>query len=59
MESVKVFAVENLPLFQKGDNIGQLICESAEKQGTSIQENDIIVVTQSLFQSRRKRSQPR
>ena len=45
MESVKVFAVENLPLFQKGDNIGQLICESAEKQGTSIQENDIIVVT--------------
>ena len=45
MEPVKVFAVENLPLFQKGDNIGQLICESAEKQGTSIQENDIIVVT--------------
>jgi coenzyme F420-0:L-glutamate ligase/coenzyme F420-1:gamma-L-glutamate ligase len=45
MDPVKVFAIENLPLFQKGDNIGQLICESAEKQGTSIQENDIIVVT--------------
>ena len=45
MDSVKVIAVENLPLFTKGDNIGQLICKAAEKQGSPIQENDIIVVT--------------
>ncbi len=45
MEPVKVIAVENLPLFEKGDNIGQYISEAAEKQKTPIQENDVIVVT--------------
>ena len=45
MDAVKVIAVENLPLFKKGDNIGQLICDAAKKQGTPIQENDVIVIT--------------
>jgi len=45
MEPVKVIAIEKLPLFQKGDNIGRLICEATEKQKTPIQENDVIVVT--------------
>ncbi|MFB3887861.1 MAG: coenzyme F420-0:L-glutamate ligase [Candidatus Bathyarchaeia archaeon] len=43
--TVRVIAVEGLPLFKKGDNIGQLICTAAEKQGTPIEENDVIVVT--------------
>ncbi len=45
MDAVKIIPVNNLPLFNKGDNIGQLICEAAEKQGTPIQENDVLVVT--------------
>jgi coenzyme F420-0:L-glutamate ligase/coenzyme F420-1:gamma-L-glutamate ligase len=45
LDAVKVIAVENLPLFNKGDNIGKLICEAAEKQGTPIKEDDILVVT--------------
>ncbi|MCW4009755.1 MAG: coenzyme F420-0:L-glutamate ligase [Candidatus Bathyarchaeota archaeon] len=45
MDVVKVIAVENLPLFKKGDNIGRLICEAAEKQGTPLQEGDVLVVT--------------
>lgn len=45
MDAVKIIAVENLPLFKEGDNIGQFICDAAEKQKTPIQENDIIVVT--------------
>jgi coenzyme F420-0:L-glutamate ligase/coenzyme F420-1:gamma-L-glutamate ligase len=45
MDPIKVIAVENLPLFTAGDNIGQYIVEAAEKQGTPIQENDVIVVT--------------
>ena len=45
MHPVKIIALENLPLFKKGDNIGQLIAEAAEKQGTPIQEGDAIVVT--------------
>ncbi len=45
MDTIKVIAVENLPLIKKGDNLGQLIVEAAEKQKTPIQEKDIIVVT--------------
>ncbi len=45
MDAVKILAVENLPLITKGDNIGRLICEAAEKQNTPIQENDIVVIT--------------
>jgi coenzyme F420-0:L-glutamate ligase/coenzyme F420-1:gamma-L-glutamate ligase len=45
MEPVKVIAIEHLPLFQKGDNIGQHIVDATKKQNTPIQENDVIVVT--------------
>ncbi len=45
MDTVRIVAVEKLPLFQKGDNIGQFIVEAAEKQGTPIQEGDVVVVT--------------
>jgi coenzyme F420-0:L-glutamate ligase/coenzyme F420-1:gamma-L-glutamate ligase len=45
VDAVKVIAVENLPLFKKGDNIGQLICDATKKQNTPIQENDAIVIT--------------
>ncbi len=45
MNPVTVFAVENLPLIKKGDNLGQMIVQAAEKQKTPIQEKDVIVVT--------------
>jgi coenzyme F420-0:L-glutamate ligase/coenzyme F420-1:gamma-L-glutamate ligase len=45
LDAVKIIAVESLPLFNEGDNIGQFICDAAEKQKTPIQENDVIVVT--------------
>lgn len=45
MDTIKIIAVKNLPLIQKGDNLGQLICEAAEAQGTTIQDKDVIVVT--------------
>ena len=45
MTAVKIIAVEGLPLFNEGDNIGQLIFDAAEKQKTPIQENDVIIVT--------------
>ncbi len=44
-QPVQVFAIENLPLIEKGDNIGQLICEAAKKQGTPLREKDVVVVT--------------
>jgi coenzyme F420-0:L-glutamate ligase/coenzyme F420-1:gamma-L-glutamate ligase len=45
VDPIRVIAIENLPLFAKGDNIGQIICEAAKKQNTPIQENDVVVVT--------------
>ena len=45
MNPVQVFAVENLPLIKKGDNIGKLIVEAAKKQNNPIQQNDVVVVT--------------
>ncbi len=45
MNTVKVIAVEGMPLIQKDDNIGQLISKAIQKQGMIIQENDIVVVT--------------
>jgi coenzyme F420-0:L-glutamate ligase/coenzyme F420-1:gamma-L-glutamate ligase len=45
MKPVEVFAIENLPLFQKGDDIGQYIVEATQKQNTPIEEDDVIVVT--------------
>ncbi|MGD6810060.1 MAG: coenzyme F420-0:L-glutamate ligase [Candidatus Bathyarchaeia archaeon] len=45
MNPVQVIAIEGLPLSKKGDNIGQLIVEATKKQGTPLQERDIIVVT--------------
>ena len=45
MNPIQVFAVENLPLIKKGDNLGKLIVKAAKKQNTPIQEKDIVVVT--------------
>jgi coenzyme F420-0:L-glutamate ligase / coenzyme F420-1:gamma-L-glutamate ligase len=45
LDLVEVLAVEKMPLIKKGDELGQLIFDSAEKQKTFIQEGDVIVVT--------------
>ena len=45
MEPIKIIAVEKLPMFKSGDNIGKLIVEAAEKQGMPILEKDVVVVT--------------
>jgi len=45
MDAVKVIAIENLPLIQRGDNLGKLIVEATNKQGTPLQDKDVVVVT--------------
>ena len=45
MKTVRVIAVEDLPLITKGDSIGELIYLAAKKQKTPIQEKDVIVIT--------------
>ncbi len=45
MKPIQVIAVENLPLFKENDNIGSLVADAARKQGTPIEENDVVIVT--------------
>jgi coenzyme F420-0:L-glutamate ligase/coenzyme F420-1:gamma-L-glutamate ligase len=45
MHKIEVIPVENLPIVKEGDDLGELISIAAKKQGTPIQEGDIIVVT--------------
>lgn len=42
---VQIIAVEDLPIVKRGDNIAELVCNAAKKQGTPIQNMDILVVT--------------
>jgi len=45
LNAVQVIAVAGLPIIKKGDRLGELVCGAAEKQGTPIQDGDILVVT--------------
>lgn len=45
MNAVQIIGIESLPIIKTGDNIAELICKAAERQGTPIQNGDILVVT--------------
>jgi coenzyme F420-0:L-glutamate ligase/coenzyme F420-1:gamma-L-glutamate ligase len=45
LDSVKIIAVENLPLIKRGDDLAELICNASEEQNTPIQEKDVLVIT--------------
>ncbi len=45
MHKIEVIPVMDLPIIKEGDDLGELISKAAEKQGTPIQEGDVIIVT--------------
>jgi coenzyme F420-0:L-glutamate ligase/coenzyme F420-1:gamma-L-glutamate ligase len=45
LDTVQIIAVTGLPIIKKGDRLSKLICGAAEKQGTPIQDRDILVIT--------------
>lgn len=45
MGRIQIIGIEGLPIIKAGDNLAQLICAAAERQGTPIQNDDIIVIT--------------
>jgi coenzyme F420-0:L-glutamate ligase/coenzyme F420-1:gamma-L-glutamate ligase len=45
LNRVEVFPVTDLPIVKEGDDLASLICQAAEKQGTPIQNGDVIVAT--------------
>jgi len=45
MDRVLIIGVRDLPIIKQGDDLAELICTAAERQGTPIEDGDIIVVT--------------
>jgi len=45
MHKIEIMPVMSLPIIKEEADLGELISEAAERQGTPIQEGDIIVVT--------------
>ena len=45
MNKVQIIGVKGLPIIKRGDDLAKLICTAAERQGTPIEDGDIIVVT--------------
>jgi coenzyme F420-0:L-glutamate ligase/coenzyme F420-1:gamma-L-glutamate ligase len=48
MKALRIIPVENLPLIAEGDRLAELIVDAAEKQGTPIMDEDIVVVTHKI-----------
>src|SRR4030067_2131250 len=48
MNKIEIIPVKTLPLIAKGDRLAELIVSAAEKQGTPIQERDIVVITHKI-----------
>ncbi len=45
LNKIEIFPLTGLPIIKEGDDLSLLICRAAEKQETSIQNGDVIVVT--------------
>jgi coenzyme F420-0:L-glutamate ligase/coenzyme F420-1:gamma-L-glutamate ligase len=45
MNAIQIIGIKGLPIIKEGDSLAELICEAAKKQGTPIQNGDVIVVT--------------
>jgi len=48
MKIIQTIPVEGLPIIEERDNIAELVCDAAAKQGTPIQDMDILVVTHAI-----------
>jgi coenzyme F420-0:L-glutamate ligase/coenzyme F420-1:gamma-L-glutamate ligase len=48
LKKIEIIPVENLPLIVECDSLAELIVSAAEKQGTPIQEKDIVVITHKI-----------
>lgn len=45
MQVIRIIPVTGMPVIKEGDDLGLLICEAAARQGTPIEDGDIIIVT--------------
>jgi coenzyme F420-0:L-glutamate ligase/coenzyme F420-1:gamma-L-glutamate ligase len=45
LSKIEIFGIIGLPIVKEGDDLASLICQAADKQGTPIQNGDVIVIT--------------
>jgi coenzyme F420-0:L-glutamate ligase/coenzyme F420-1:gamma-L-glutamate ligase len=45
LNRIEIFEVTGFPIVKEGDNLARLICKAAMKQGTPVQNGDIIIIT--------------
>ncbi|MEM2643852.1 MAG: coenzyme F420-0:L-glutamate ligase [Candidatus Bathyarchaeia archaeon] len=45
MRRIEIIPITGMPIIRSGDDLGLLICEAAARQGTPIEDGDIIVIT--------------
>ena len=45
---IRVIGVEGMPEVQPGDDLGVMLVEAAQRQGTAIETGDVVVVTQKI-----------
>lgn len=58
MKHFEAFALENFPLVKSGDNIAELILETAQRNGLKIDDGDVIVIAQKIFSKAENRVIP-
>ncbi len=45
---IRVIGVEGMPEVQPGDDLGSMLVEAAQRQGTPVESGDVVVVTQKI-----------
>ena len=45
---IRIIGIRNIPLIKTKDDLGKIIHEAAEKQGTPLLDNDVIVIAQKI-----------
>lgn len=43
--TIQIIGVNGLPIIKNGDNLAKLVCDAAERQGTPLQDGDILVIS--------------
>ncbi|MEM2094479.1 MAG: coenzyme F420-0:L-glutamate ligase [Candidatus Bathyarchaeia archaeon] len=45
---IRIIGISGIPLLKQGDNLAKMILDAAERQGTPIEEGDVLVITQKV-----------
>ncbi len=55
VSGIRVIGIRGIPLIKADDDLGKIICDAAQDQGTPIQDGDVIVVTQKIVSKSERR----